>query len=188
MADGDPSMIHVRRSVVVRVGIAAAVLASLGIGFAVGWAVHSPDTAPTRSASGGTLQHFFENSTTTSAPPTTTTTAPVPLVLVCSGSPAYKPTTMNFACQSACSSYVQAITWTSWTATSAVGTGTLMVNNGVPDCLHGTWTSQTNYPVTLQTPLTVDYCSGTGTQSAALLFTSMNLGNNTSLPEMRPPC
>ena len=65
MADDNPPMIHVRRSVVVRAAIAVAVLASLGIGFAVGWAVHSPTTSPTKSANGGTLQHFFENSTTT---------------------------------------------------------------------------------------------------------------------------
>ena len=46
MTDDDSPMIHVRRSTVVRVGIAVAILAPLGVGFAVGYVVHSPTTAP----------------------------------------------------------------------------------------------------------------------------------------------
>jgi len=81
VTDDNAPMIQVRRSVVVRVGIAVGVLLALGIGFAVGWVVHSPSTTPTRSANApttsanghGSITHFFENTTTTGAPPATTT-------------------------------------------------------------------------------------------------------------------
>lgn len=46
-------MIHLRRSTVVRVSIAAAVLAALGIGFAIGYAVHSPTTLPSDTTVSG---------------------------------------------------------------------------------------------------------------------------------------
>lgn len=73
MADDDEAMIHVRRSTAVRVGIAGAVLVAVGIGFAIGYAVHSPTTAPAKNAAAtkngdeGTYQHFFENSKNPSA-------------------------------------------------------------------------------------------------------------------------
>jgi hypothetical protein len=70
---------------------------------------------------------------------------------------------------------------------SAVGVGTLLVNNGIPDCLHGTITEQTGYPVTLSAPLTVNYCGASGA-ATGFLFTSTNLWSNASIPAFKPPC
>src|SRR5271165_7020760 len=98
----------------------------------------------------------------------------------------YEPTTLHW-CTSACSSSVQGITWSSWTATSAVGVGTLWVNNGIPNCLQGTWTEQTGYGVTLSAPLSISYCGDNG-EARALLCALPNLWGNTSIPFFMPPC
>ncbi len=76
--------------------------------------------------------------TTFTAPPPTTAALPItPLVVVCSGPPLYKPTTLRW-CTPLCSNYVRNITWTSWTPNVAIGNGTLITN----DCAHGTLTAQ----------------------------------------------
>jgi cytoskeletal protein RodZ len=72
-------MIHLRRSLVVRVSIAVGILAAFGVGFAIGYAVHSPSTAPARAAGTTTTTHrptTTSTSTSTSAPAPTTTAAP----------------------------------------------------------------------------------------------------------------
>jgi hypothetical protein len=236
VADDDPPTIQVRRSTRVRVGFALVVLSALMVGFGIGFAVHSPSTAPAAkdtytlkvgkvptgkgtnplkteqvpNGQPGSFQHFFENSATTTTAPivsSSTTTAPpitgtflpgtpkglgqlsplTPLLVVCSGNPLYKPTSMSW-CSSACSSYLAEITWSSWTTTAAVGQGTLLTNNGIPDCGQGTWTSQPGYTVTLGSPHTVPYCTNGHFSFSALLFTATNLWGNATLPDITPPC
>jgi hypothetical protein len=111
---------------------------------------------------------------------------PVPDVLICEGSPSYEPASLHW-CASACSSYLSGIIWTSWTSQDTSGVGTLNTNDGVPNCAQGTWTTQPNYAVSLSSPATVSYCTGTGT-GTALLFTSSSFFSGTSLPAFKPPC
>jgi hypothetical protein len=122
-------------------------------------------------------------STTTAA--STAPSQPVPLVLVCSGTPEFEPSTLHW-CSSLCSSYLQRITWTSWTATSATGTGVYMTNDGVPDCMQGTWTAHPGYSVTLNNPADTSYCSDSG-QAVGLLFTNSSIYGG-PLPGVKPPC
>jgi hypothetical protein len=68
-------MIHLRRSTVVRAGIAVAVLAALGIGLAIGLLVNSPSSSQSKSAA-STTTTTHPSTTTTAAPATTTTAAP----------------------------------------------------------------------------------------------------------------
>jgi hypothetical protein len=86
-----------------------------------------------------------------------------------------------------CSDYIEDVTWSSWTADSAVGVGTLMSNNGIPDCGDGTWSAQSDYTVTLSDPQMVSYCTDTG-EASGLLYTSTNLWGNATLPDITPPC
>ena len=94
--------------------------------------------------------------TTTAARSTTTTTAaPLPRVysVACPGEyPAtLTPSEIPLSCADE-NEYVSGITWSSWTATSAQGHGTLYVNDCTPDCAGGTFqTSPTS--VTLSDPV-----------------------------------
>jgi hypothetical protein len=74
MADGDdPQVITLRRSTVVRAGIAALVLVALGGGIAIGLLAASSPTVKVQAAS----DHKHRNvATTTTAAPTTTTAVP----------------------------------------------------------------------------------------------------------------
>ncbi len=77
MADNDPRVITLRRSTVVRIGIAVAILAALGIGLAIGLSVRSPSSSPSKSAATTTTTKTgHASTTTTTVPPTTTTGAP----------------------------------------------------------------------------------------------------------------
>ena len=133
--------------------------------------------------------------TTTAAPvttqpsPTTTSPVPVPDVLICQGTPSYEPSSVNW-CTSACSSYVSAITWTSWTADGASGVGTLNTNTGVPNCSQGTWSAQPNYTISFSNPAMVTYCTGNGGSgsASALLFTVSSFFSGSQLPVFKPPC
>jgi hypothetical protein len=132
---------------------------------------HSTTTATTLPAT-----------TTTPAPPATTAApSPTPLVVVCTGPPLYKPTTLRW-CTPLCSNYVRNITWTSWTPNVAIGNGTLITN----DCAHGTLTAE-RYTVSLSNPQNVSYCTGSGTTASGLLFTETDIWDS-SLPDLTPPC
>ena len=119
--------------------------------------------------------------TATIAPLTTVAPPPTPLVVVCSGPPLYKPTTLYW-CTPLCSNYVRNIRWTSWTATSATGNGTLIRD----DCAHGTLTAQ-RFTVSLSNPQHVSYCAGSGAPASGLLYTATNIWNS-PLPNVTPPC
>ena len=82
-------------------------------------------------------------SPTTSATSAPTTTPPaLPVVVTCAnGSPGgIKPTTLYYGCATGDDS-VTGITWSSWGATSALGTATYNVNQCDPDCAAGNDTS-----------------------------------------------
>ena len=119
--------------------------------------------------------------TTTASPPTTAALPPTPLVVVCSGPPLFKPTTLRW-CTPLCSNYVRNISWTSWTATFAIGNGTLITN----DCAHGTLTAQ-RYTVSLSNPQSVSYCTASGAPATGLLFTATDIWDS-PLPDVSPPC
>lgn len=171
-------------------------LGAIAVAAIVVFGGHSTTATTTTASSATHNKHVLivATTTTTTLPPATTTTAPpppttaappTPLVLICSGSPMYEPSTLHW-CTSLCSSYVTNISWTTWTANSATGLGTLMTNNGEPNCAQGTVTAHPGYAVTLSNPETVSYCSDSGTASG-LLFTASDIWNF-PIPEEGPPC
>jgi hypothetical protein len=173
-----------------------AAIAAIAVAAIVVFGGHSttPTTTATSSAThkkhvlivATTTTTTLQATTSTTAPPPPTTSAPpTPLVLICSGSPMYEPSVLHW-CTSLCSSYVTNISWTTWTASSATGLGTLMTNNGEPNCAQGTVTAQSGYAVTLGNPETVSYCSASGTASG-LLFTASDIWNF-PIPDEGPPC
>jgi hypothetical protein len=175
---------------------ALAAIGAIAVAAIVVFGGHSttPTTTATSSATHNKHVLIVATTTTTALRPTTTTTAPpppttaappTPLVLICSGPPMYEPSVLHW-CTSLCSSYVTNISWTTWTASSATGLGTLMTNNGEPNCAQGTVTAEPGYAVTLSNPETVSYCSQSGTASG-LLFTASDIWNF-PLPDEGPPC
>ena len=111
--------------------------------------------------------------------------ARLPGLVICAGTPTFKPTTMSW-CSSACSSYIKGISWSNWTMNSARGIGTLMTNDGVPNCAQGTWTAHANYVVTLSYPRNVTYCDGTSLVTR-LLFTSSDYSGKYQIPMFQGP-
>jgi hypothetical protein len=93
VADADPGMIHVRRRTVVRAGVVLGMFAAVGIGFALGWVVFHPTTAPARPGEAtGALRgapihngiipgRLRINTTTTEPLITTSTTSPLRRIL-----------------------------------------------------------------------------------------------------------
>src|ERR1019366_7472404 len=87
------------------------------------------------------------------------TSTVIPKLVICGGPATYKPTALHW-CSSLCSSYVKNLKWSEWSSKSAVGIGTLMTNNGHPNCAQGRWSAHPNYSVTLSKPMYVSYCDG----------------------------
>jgi hypothetical protein len=110
-----------------------------------------------------------------------------PRLVICSGIPVARPTTMHW-CSSACSSYMTGIVWKSWAVDGATGVGTLMTNDGVPNCGQGTWTKHPGSIVILGNAHIMKYCAfinyvnGSHGSATALLFTMTNLWGGVSLP------
>ena len=115
-----------------------------------------------------------------------TTSTHLPRVLMCSGSPSVKPSSLHW-CSSGCSTYLRSIRWTSWTARGARGVAVRMTNNGVPSCGQGTWTAHPGFEVTLSAPKVVHYCDGTAARSG-LLFTKSSYSSPYVIPFFKPPC
>jgi hypothetical protein len=127
VANKDPRLISVRRSTVVRIGVGLLVLVALGVGTAIGFAVGSKSTPPTKSTGSGTSTTAAHGSTTTHALATTTTTASVPTVLSCGpgSTPHVRPAKLIVGCATG-SITVTGITWNAWGVnTGGQGTGTL---------------------------------------------------------------
>jgi hypothetical protein len=64
------------------------------------------------------------------------------------------------------SGYINGITWTSWGQATAMGTGTLQVNNCTPNCATGTYTA---YPATITLSGLAAYRSGTDAYSSMIV-------------------
>lgn len=75
MVDEDARTITLRRSTVIRVGIAVAVLAALGVGLAIGLSVGSNSSPPAKFTASATTTAGHPSTTATTTVPTTTTTA-----------------------------------------------------------------------------------------------------------------
>lgn len=144
MPDDSP-VITVQKSTVVRVGIAILVVAALGAGVGIGLAVGSSPTGHSPNAL-SVPQHAHApvaTTTTTILATTTTDAAPLPEVESCSNSPGaveLRPGFIGFGC-AAVNTAVTAIAWSSWTPSTASGTGTFNQNNCVPDCASGAHTT-----------------------------------------------
>lgn len=109
----------------------------------------------------------------------------VPGVVICSGDPTFQPTSLYW-CASSCSSYAINLSWTSWNQNSATGIGTLMTNDGVPNCSQGTWTAHPNYTVSFSDPKRITYCDGNALVTR-LLFAKTTFEAEPSSPEMPIP-
>ena len=139
VADRKTAVISFRRSTVVRIGVGASVLAALTVGFAFGWAISSP------SHSTATNKVVTDAATTpTSAPPAgskasspTTPATLVPTVAACQpgGEPQVRPTSIAIGCDGHIS--MSNVTWSSWGASTASGSGSVTVNSCQPNCATG---------------------------------------------------
>jgi hypothetical protein len=143
VVDERSRVITVRPSTVLRVGIVALILAALGVGIAVGFAVGSRSSAPTAKSTlvgRSTTTAHGSTTTATSAPSATTTVAPVPVVLSCGpgSTQTVRPSGLTVGCATGAIT-VTAITWQMWNArTGGQGRGTLSVNSCQPNCASGT--------------------------------------------------
>ncbi len=80
----------------------------------------------------------------TTAPPAPVTTAPAPATLTIAGWTGRAPVRIYFSADAG--NVATGLTWSTWTATEAVGTGSREELGCVPDCAQG---SATAYPVTI---------------------------------------
>jgi hypothetical protein len=131
-------VIVVRRSTVVRMGVAAGVAAALAIGFGIGWAISSPPSATS------SIRVVTEAATTptsslsgmaTAAAPTTSATLPRTAACRPSSIAAVRPTSIDIGCHG--DTTMSAVTWSSWGPRTAMGSGTLTVSSCRPSCATG---------------------------------------------------
>ena len=68
--------------------------------------------------------------------------APAPKISIydCANKPVVRPTVFDIFCDG--SAALVKLSWTSWNATEATGTGVSWVDNCVPNCAQGKWTRQ----------------------------------------------
>ncbi len=103
-------------------------------------------------------------STTTTAPPSTTTTTAVPeLVPLTGATPLDQPSQFNYTQDGTGS--VSNLTWSTWSSAGATGSGTVNLNNCVPNCASGT---VSGYPATVT-------LSGASQTSQGYVFTQMTI-------------
>jgi len=122
----------------------------------------STTTSTTSRSSTTTSPPATTSTTTTTAPPSTTTTAAVPALVPLGGAtPLYRPSQFNYTQDGTGS--VSNITWSTWSSAGATGTGTVNLNNCVPNCASGTFTG---YPATVT-------LSGASQTSQGYVFTQM---------------
>jgi hypothetical protein len=124
MADHRAPMTILPRRKVLRVAVALVVLAVVGAAIGIGMAVgSSPSGAPVRATGVHTqATSAYDQS--------------LPEVESCTGEPGavvFRPTGIGCGLDA----YVSAIDWTSWTPTSASGTGTFHQDTCDPDCATG---------------------------------------------------
>jgi hypothetical protein len=143
-----PSRRWLHRPLAVLLGAGLAVGGSAGLAIALTGTRPSP--APTTTTTMAP--------TTTTVPPATTTTPPpaLPVAPNCDpqlGASGFEPSLIFIGCATS-NDNLGNISWTSWTATSAIGSATHNINNCQPDCAGGTFTT---FPVevTLSDPTIV---------------------------------
>ena len=100
--------------------------------------------------------------TTTQALPAADFTVCTNPVVSCADAMRTEPTSIEISADG--SGYVSGITWSDWGAASANGTGTLNVDNCVPNCAQGTFTG---YPATISVWQPTPY--GNGLQAYAMM-------------------
>ena len=152
-APGNVRVFTIHRSIVVRLGVAAAVLAALGVGFFAGLAISSP---PSRTSGGkvvtdASVASVKSPSLTTKASPPAASSAKLPTVLSCTpgSKPQVRPETLDIGCAGDIS--MSGVTWSTWGSTG-YGSGMLTANNCQPSCAAGTLSSSPAF-VVLSKPL-----------------------------------
>ena len=148
VAERNVHVITMRRSTVVRVGVAALVLAALGIGFAVGMAISSPapSTSTVRVVTDPSVASVSTHSTATTPSSPVAPTANVFKVVSCrpGAKPQVRPRTIDIGC--AGDTVISAVTWSSW-GRMGNGSGTLTLNNCQPSCAAGAVSSSPAFVV-----------------------------------------
>jgi hypothetical protein len=133
----DARVIAFRHSTVVRVGTGAAVVAALALGFAIGSAVGSQSPAANTGSVAAAMQTPQRSSSLafTGADPTTTPAASSPVGPSCGpdATRQVRPTRIYIDCARGDIS-ISDVSWSSWGPTGGSGSGTLNVNDCLPNC------------------------------------------------------
>jgi hypothetical protein len=145
VAPGNMQVITIRRTAVVRMGVAAAVLAALGIGFSLGLAISS-HLSPTSGGKVVTDASVASPSATTAGSQPAASAAEVPAVLSCTpgSKPQVRPETLDIGCTGDIS--MSTVTWSSW-GSRGYGSGVLTVNSCRPSCATGALSSSPAFVV-----------------------------------------
>ena len=132
-------MITMRRKHCSSGGVAAVVLAALGIGFGVGFAISSkgPSTSAVKVVTDASLAPVPSHSTTRTASPPTAPAATLPTVASCrpGQKPQVRPASIDIGC--AGDDRVSDVTWSTWERSTGDGSGTLTVRSCRPSCAAG---------------------------------------------------
>ena len=130
-------------------GVASAVLAALGIGFAVGLAISSraPSTSAVKVVTDASVATASSHSTTTRVSAPTAPAAKEPTVMSCRPrpKPQVRPGTIDIGCSGDVS--ISGVTWSLWGPSTADGSGTLTLNSCRPSCATGTVSSSPAFVV-----------------------------------------
>jgi hypothetical protein len=132
-------VIVVRRSTAVRVGLAAGVVAALAVGFGVGWSISSSSYAASTDnvvTEAATTPMSSPSAMSSAISPATSSTLASKAVSCRSGSSLQvEPTSIDIGCDG--DTVISSVTWSSWGSHTAMGSGTLALNNCQPSCTTG---------------------------------------------------
>jgi len=136
--------------------------------------VKGEDSSGCGSEPQGPCGFFWSNALTLTIAPT----PPKVYAPDCGGRPRYKPRTIIVACGDG-NLWLQAITWSSWTSSSAKGVGVYHWNDCIPQCYRGHFHSRVGARVTLYR---VTRCVSKG----FMQLTRMRVTPPASLPRFKP--
>ena len=122
----------------------------------------------------------------TNDPELTNAIAAVPYLVDYQGPPEYMPKALHW-CTSEYNSYMINISWKPWTSKVAVGTGTDVTNNGVPNCVQSIRTLHADYPIFLIDPKIEKYYIINSKAAFTLVCTYVSLYDG-NLNIFVPPC
>lgn len=155
VSDPNQPIFVLRRGMLVRAGVVAAIIAALGLGIGIG-VVLSSSSAPTHR--GATHHQPAASTSTSSTLPVSTSTTPVSVAAPSSTTPANAPLP-NFTAGSyngrgpkqidfsgGCCSVVDMLAWSSWTSASAQGSGSYEYDTCTNGCIQGPFVP---YPATI---------------------------------------